>query len=183
MELNEQILDTAIGLFRENGLKWTVQDIAGRMHIAKKTIYHIYPSKEDLLTALVDYGFDAIQKQKRAILEQDMDIAQKLREVMIAMPDTYRILDFRQLKELSRYPAAGAALEKRLKADWDPVIELICRGQQEGRFRNFSIPVLRIMVTSSIEAFLSGDVLREENILYSEALEYLMDIIMKGIEK
>lgn len=182
MELYELILNTAVDLFQEQGLKFTVQDIAGRMHIAKKTIYHIYPSKEALLTAIVHYGFDQIQKGKQEILSRDMDLVEKLRTVMIAMPDSYQILDFRKLQELNRYPEVAEQVRIRLKSDWDPIIELIREGQQQGRLRNISIPVLRLMVTASIEEFLSSDMLRKENILYREALESMMDIIMKGIE-
>ena len=182
MELYERILNTAVDLFQEQGLKFTVQDIAGRMHIAKKTIYHIYPSKEALLTALVHYGFDQIQRGKQEILSRDLDLVEKLRTVMIAMPDSYQILDFRKLQELNRYPEVAEQVRIRLKSDWDPIIALIEEGQRQGRLRDISIPVLRLMVTSTIESFLSTDMLREENILYREALESMMDIIMKGIE-
>lgn len=182
MELYEQILNTAIELFREQGLKFTVQDIAERMHIAKKTIYHIYPSKESLLKELVRYGFDQIQKGKQKILEQDMDLTEKLRSVMIAMPDSYQFLDFRRLRDLDKYPEVAEEVRRRLKSDWDPIVELIEEGKRQGRLRDISIPVLRMMVTSTIEGFLSSDMLEEEDILYRDALDRMMDIIMKGME-
>ena len=45
MDLREQILDTATQLFRTHGLNFTMQQVASSLHISKKTIYTVYPSK------------------------------------------------------------------------------------------------------------------------------------------
>ena len=100
------------------------------------------------------------------------------------MPDQYNYIDFRQLSSLhDKYPQANSALIRHLESDWEPVTELIEKGIREGVIRNISIPLLRIMFTASIEAFLSTDTLVRENIPYNEALAGMMDIIMRGIRE
>ena len=183
MELKERIIQTAIALFADSGLKFTMQDIAGEMHIAKKTIYHEFESKEDLLLAMLEKGFSEIQKEKQKITGSDLPLPEKLKRVMIALPEEYSVLDFRQLEGLKeKYPLAADELKKHLENNWDPVIRIIREGQEAGIFRNISVPVLRVMVTASIESFLSGGILKEEKIPYETALDEMMTIIMKGIE-
>ena len=66
--IQQDILTTTLELFNDKGLDFTMDDIAQSMHIAKKTIYRFFSSKEDLLIALLDYGFENIQKEKQKIL-------------------------------------------------------------------------------------------------------------------
>ena len=176
------IIQEATRQFQIKGLKFTMDDIAKEMHIAKKTIYQSFSSKEELMMAMLDTGFAEIHKRKKEILDSDLPLAEKLAAVMIAMPDRYDILDFRKLSGLAQgYPTVSEHLKAHLESDWGPVIELMEEGIRTGRLRQISIPIVKLMFTASVEAFLSGDTLTNEKISYSEALEELIGIIMKGI--
>ena len=63
------------------------------------------------------------------------------------------------------------------------VIRLLEEGVAQHRIRPVSIPILRTMFTSSLESFLSSEMLTEEHISYNDALEEMMDIIMNGIKE
>ena len=52
MELKERIVAAAIRLYFRRSLHFTMQEVAQSMHISKKTIYTVYPSKEALLLAV-----------------------------------------------------------------------------------------------------------------------------------
>ena len=184
VEIRNKIIEEAIHIFHAEGLKFTMQEVAASLHISKKTIYAYFESKEELLIAMLDTGFASIHEGKRKILESDLPTADKIAAVMIAMPDKYNYIDFRQLSSLhDKYPLANSALIRHLESDWEPVTELIEKGIWEGVIRNISIPLLRVMFTASIEAFLSTDTLVRENIPYNEALNGMMDIIMRGIRE
>ena len=184
MELKQAIIDTAISMFAREGLHFTMQDIAAEMHIAKKTIYTVFPSKESLLCAMLDEGFSSIHADKKKILESDLDLIEKIRRVMIAMPDQYQLIDFRRLNDLrEKYPAAHERLIQHLEEDWDPVIRLLETAEEEGLIRNISIPLFRMIFTSSLESFLFTDTLSREKISYQQALQELMDILISGIRK
>ena len=73
-EHNEQrtrLRAVGMELFRRDGLRFTMQQAAAMMHISKKTIYAVYPSKEALLLDMVD---------------GPGTLAEKLRAVIIALP-------------------------------------------------------------------------------------------------
>lgn len=183
MNDQKKIIEMAEKLFVQNGLNFTLDDIAKELHIAKKTIYKSYSSKEELLNAMVDNGFSKIQENKQKILKSEIPYLKKLRAMMIGMPDSYTLFDFRELETLyDKYPNVYMNLQSHLESDWQPVIELIEEGIEKGKLNEISIPILKIIITSTIESFLSTTNLKENKISYNDALNQMMDIIMKGIE-
>ena len=132
MEQKDIIIECAIRCFEKQGLHFTMQDIASELHIAKKTIYALFPGKDILLCAMLEKGYVGIHADKRRILDSDLMTLDKIREVMIAMPAQYQLIDFRQLKLLEeKYPVVYEKLIGYLEAGWEPVIELIEKQPQE----------------------------------------------------
>ncbi|MBQ9327606.1 MAG: TetR/AcrR family transcriptional regulator [Solobacterium sp.] len=180
--LQNEILNTSIELFRTKGLKFTMLEVANAMHVAKKTIYKLYPSKEDLLMDMVVTGFARIQESKREILNSDLPMKEKISRVLIAMPDEYATLDFRNLKGIEiKYPEVWKAISQNLDSEWEPIYELLEEGMRLGVVRKISLPVLKQIVTSSIDSFLYTDGLKRSGILYQDALHALVEILMKGV--
>ncbi len=175
------ILNSALHLYQQKGLHFTMQDICDDMHVAKKTIYKQYASKEDMLVDLVESAFEEIQACKKEIIESDLSTAEKIRRVVIALPEQYLTLDFRGLEDAKeKYPRLAKCLKHNLTANWDPTIDLLRQGAEEGVIRDINIPVFRMMVTGSIEAFLEEG---SAAVTYQQALQDMMDILMEGICK
>lgn len=184
MTLEEKILQTAEELFIKMGLSFTLDDIAKQLHIAKKTIYKCFASKEELMIVMLDNGFRKIQDKKKEILGSDLPYLEKLRKIMIGMPDSYAVFDFRELETLHvKYPLVYQHLQNHLESNWQPVIDLLEQGRKNGTLNDFSVPILKMIITSTLESFLSTNVLKEQNISYNDALNKMMDIIIKGIVK
>ena len=181
--LRERIMEEAIDQFNKKGLKFTMDDVAGGLSVSKKTLYKVFSDKEALFFAMVDYCFDAIKESEQAILnDTGMDIVEKIRKIIIVLPQRYKTIDFRQLYSLKeKFPSIYAKLERRLESDWEPTLILLEQGIKEGRIRPHSTTILRAMVEGTIEHFLSRNILLKENISYPEALEKMMDILMEGI--
>lgn len=182
MDLREQIICAAIGVFSEKGLKFTMQDTSAAMHISKKTIYTEFPSKEELLLGMLDYGYGRIRESKQAVLQSDLPMKEKLRKVMIAMPEDYLLLDFRKLSGLKdKYPEVNKRLISNLENGWEPVIRLLEEGIARGVFRPVNPAILKATFSAAVGSFLGGEELKAEGIGYADALEQLMDILMEGI--
>jgi len=181
MELREQLVAAATALFQTEGLRFTMQELADALHISKKTIYTVYPSKEELLLDMVDSLFADIHRTKGELIAAPGPIEERIRTVIVALPEQYQTLDFRMLDELEeKYPAAARRVREHLESNWEPTIDLLNEGIAEGRIRPVPIPVLRQMITASIECFLAGG---RDGVSYAETLEAMIDIIMNGIRK
>ena len=96
-ELCTRLRAVGMELFRREGLRFTMQQAAAMMHISKKTIYAVYPSKEALLLDMVDDAFTRIHARKQRILDGPGTLAEKLRAVIIALPEEYTALDLQQM--------------------------------------------------------------------------------------
>lgn len=181
MDLRQRIIGAAATLFQVEGLQFTMQKVADALHISKKTIYTVYPSKEALLVDMVDALFSDIHREKRERMAAPVPIEERIRSVMVALPEQYRALDFRLLGELDeKYPAVARRVREHLETNWEPTIALLEEGVASGRIRPVSIPVLRQMITASIEGFLAGG---ENGDSYTDTLAAMMDIIMNGIRR
>lgn len=182
-DIRSAVLKEATLQFEKKGLKFTIQDIADQLHIAKKTIYHLFPSKEDLMIAMIEDGFEKIQKEKEKIIQSSLPADKKLRKVLIAFPSVYRQIDFGKLDGLDRYPTVAECLNRNLEQNWEPILSLMREGIEEGVFRKVDLTVFRLMITASFEKFLSRDGLEKEGIHYQTGLEHMVDIVMGGVQK
>ena len=97
IELCTRLRAVGMELFRRDGLRFTMQQAAAMMHISKKTIYGVYPSKEALLLDMLDDAFTRIHARKQRILDGPGTLAEKLRAVIIALPEEYTALDLQQM--------------------------------------------------------------------------------------
>ena len=152
----------AMDLFRQEGLRFTMQQLAQRLHISKKTLYTRYASKEELLLDMIDDAFGAIHARKRAILAENLPLEEKLRRVIIALPEEY-----------------AATNLCRLEAGWEPTLALLEETRQAGLLRDVPFDILRTMITGSIEAFLRDESLTAQE--YANALETMIDIFLEGV--
>lgn len=184
-ELRKKIIAKAMKLFAQKGLSFTMQELAKSMHISKKTIYVYYQSKEQLLSDMVDDAFVSIHEKKNMILESDEDILIKLHKVIIALPDDYSALDLTQLKELEeKYPAVALKVHEHLNTGWEPTLKLLQEAMDTGVIRQVSLPVVKAMVSASIETFMSDrTIMKESRMTYTEILEEMISILLEGLVK
>lgn len=183
MELKERILEAVLEEFNEKGIKFTMDDIAGRLGISKRTLYETVRDKEALLLEAVDYVFNAIKESEQEIAEdQALDTLEKLKRILIVLPRKYKSVDFRRLYDLkSRHPRIFAEIENRLETQWEATFDILNQAIDEGRVKRISLPVFQAVVSGTIEYYLSRRVLLDCQLSYDEALNQMLEIIMNGI--
>ncbi len=179
----ETILEATIKIFYEKGLKFTMNDIALRVGMSKRTIYMVFADKESLFYAMVDYCFDKIKDSEQKVLMDDtLDTVGKLRAILAVLPEGYRDIDFRKLYVLKdKYPKIYQRVEERLENGWENTIALIEQGIAEGVVRPVNIAIYKVMLEATIEQFFQRDILISNQISYAEALDEVVDILVDGI--
>lgn len=177
------ILTGTLQAFNRKGIKFTMDDVAKELSISKKTIYTVFPDKETMFLAMVDFLFDGIKKSEEAVCnDSSLDTLQKIRLILGVMPESYRNVDFRQLYTLkSKYPVIYRHVEERLETGWENTIALLEQGMQEGVIRPVNISIVKLMLEASIEQFFQRDILLQNNITYVDALAEVVNIIVDGI--
>ena len=132
----EEILDAAHTLFTTKGFQpTTMEDILGIVGIAKGTLYYHFPSKEQILKALVLRIVHQVEQQAREIATSSAPAADKLAAIMSAM----RLVDT-ETKLVDQFHAPGNAEFHLLSITamiehLTPVLaEVITQGVSEGTF-------------------------------------------------
>ena len=133
--LKTKILDTAMMLFKKNGIKAVkMDDIANYLSISKRTLYEIYDNKEDLLLEGVKNDVAMRRKNMEEFRQSNNDVLQvilhfyqvKLIEIGSVNPDYY--LDMRKYKKVIDY-FEGNKVEQKKAAEI-----IFRRGVDEGYF-------------------------------------------------
>lgn len=184
MNQKEEILKATLQVFNDKGLKFTMDDIAERMKISKKTLYKVFDDKEALFLAMVDYMFDTIKESERKVVEdENLSTAEKIHKVLGVLPEGYKDVDLRQLYLLKeKYPKIYKQVELRLETGWETTIELIEQGMAEGCIQQIRIPILKMMLEASVEQFFQRDILVQNKVSYQDALDEVVNILMEGIK-
>ena len=132
----EEILDAAHTLFTTKGFQpTTMEDILRIVGIAKGTLYYHFPSKEQILKALVLRIVHQVEQQAREIATSSAPAADKLAAIMSAM----RLVDT-ETKLVDQFHAPGNAEFHLLSITamiehLTPVLaEVITQGVSEGTF-------------------------------------------------
>ena len=181
--LKERIMDATVFEVNEKGLTFTMDDVARRLKISKKTIYTVFRDKETLCMETVDYCFAEIKKAEQEIAgSTELSIQEKIKKIIVALPERYREIDFHKLQGgREKYPRVYKRMVEKLHGGWETTIALLKEGISCGELKPFPIPVFRCMVESTIEAFLESDTLSNVGCSYEEALEDMVAILWEGI--
>ncbi len=81
----EGIIEAAARIFSEKGYHAaSMQDIADAVHLQKASLYHHFPSKQEILVEILDHALDIINERLEAVLAQSLSTDEKLRQAMIS---------------------------------------------------------------------------------------------------
>ena len=181
--MRERILEGALDVYRAKGAKFTMDDLAAALSMSKKTIYTIFPDKKTLLMNMVDYTFDCIKEAKQEQLNRGgQSVVDRFRAILSVMPEQFAGLDFSQIYSMKdRYPECYERIAERLESDWELTIATLREGIRSGDFRPVDEVIFQMMYESALERFLNGSELRDNEILYVDALSEMVDILVDGI--
>ena len=183
MELKERIMEGAVTCFQEKGIKFTMDDLAEKLGMSKKTIYTVVEGKDELLIEMVEHVFGSIKESEEEVLwSEDLNTVEKIRRILAVFPEAYKDINFQGVFELrDKYPEIYEVVEERLETGWESTITLLEQGMAEGVIRQISIPIFKMMYEASLEQFFMRDILQRNKITYQDALQEVVEIMVDGI--
>jgi AcrR family transcriptional regulator len=182
-DTKRKVLRAVIDLFNEYGLKFTMNSLARKLGMSKKTLYVLFDSKEDLLNQMVDSCFASVKESEAKVLAApDLDTPGRIRALLGAFPEQLQGVNLENLYVLREtYPKIYTRVEQYLESGWEPTIRLLEQGIAEGCVRPFSIPLLKMMYESALEQFFRRDILKKNAMTYREGLQEVTDLLVDGI--
>lgn len=104
MEANERILDKAHDLFMQFGIRSvSMDDIAGSLSISKKTIYHYFADKDELVDAIIEGEIKQMQDECSACSTQATDAVHEIFLTMERIVEQLRNMNPMVLYDLEKF--------------------------------------------------------------------------------
>jgi len=187
LETRRKILETARGLFGEQGVrKTTLDDIARRMQRTKSFVYHYFRGKDDLFAALIEVEGDAYARQLREAIDGEKGAKKRLHTYMLAR---FRIINdlggyYRAMRE--RYFEQYAFIENaRVKYDrfeTETMIGILTQGTRDGEFRSLDAEAVAHAILIAMKGF-EIEWATTDRRGFEGKLDDLLGVLFEGIVK
>lgn len=144
----------SFALYQEQGAKFTMDELASRLGISKKTLYEIVRSKEELVERALTRYFDAVEREQSAIIaDTSRSGLQKVARLLCVVPQM-PFQDYR-IRELQRaFPAGYLLLTRWLETGWERTFAVMDEAVREGTLADFDKQLFSKIYAYAIEGFM-----------------------------
>lgn len=151
----ERIIQGGEELFLQAGIKSvTMDDIAKHLGMSKKTIYHFFNDKNDLVIALVKKKLEEDECQINDIIQNSANVIEEMINMMKCSEEIFSRINPIVIHDMQKYhPNAWAEFQK-FKADVlvKTLEELLTKGIQQGFIRpDIDVRILAKMRVNQVE--------------------------------
>ena len=150
--MKEDIVKRALNDFMQYGFKtFTMDDLANKMGMSKKTLYEHFPSKQDLVDACLDYALEMSCTNVTTFIEGEGSVIENVYRNQKKVQEVFNINSDRPIWELQKYyPKTYERMEGEFaKTDALFIDKLLEKGWQEGLFRkDINVNLYKVFYTS-----------------------------------
>lgn len=181
--MKNRIIQEAIHLIKEKGFSFTTNDLAKNLGTSKRTIYQSFHSKDAIIETVIEQLISDIKLKEEEIYNNNhLSLKEKLRELLICMPEEFKIIDVRLLVELKKHHyEQWVNLNEFITKEWDFVIKIIEKGIQEGTIRKINVQLFIEMYLGTINQIYDVNSPLKSHLTMSEILDSVIDILLNGI--
>lgn len=181
--MKKQLQETVLELIVQKGLKFTMNDLAAKVGISKRTIYEHFYSKQHMIETIVDDAIEEVKLREHEIFHnQELDCKQKLAGILSIVPSGLSFGDKKLLEQMKRFaPDEWVKIDQLLQDEWQTVRQIIELGIENGEFRPLDVPSIIQLLRGASTAIFDPD-FHAYNVHYLEkVVETMVDIVMHGL--
>ncbi len=179
----ERIRIETLCLMNENGMSFTVAELAKRLAVSKRYIYEHFSSKSELVESVLDEILGDLQRQvQEIVISQQLDTIEKLNALMTTSPKALGPLSSRSIADIKRLlPGQWGNFERFFDDKWKEINKQIERGVQQQLFRPIDLSVLQQVYRGTINGLYEYQYLTRNNQTFHNAIVTMTDILLYGI--
>jgi len=182
MDIKDKIIKEALELFNEKGIKFSMDSLARKLNMAKKTIYANFPSKDELAVEVIHSIFKNIKDQEKNIMNSDLPIIDKLKKVLTLLPDNIHNFNYGRLYELrTMRPDLYSYVDDHFKSDWENTTFLFNEAITHGVIREFDMTVMRNILIGIFQSIFDPYSPIENCGDYKRTLEDMVELLLRGV--
>lgn len=180
--MKDTILAAAIEEVTLRGLRFTMQDLATRLRVSKRSIYENFSSKEELVRYMVDAILTDMSTQEQAILEAKTSCINRLEQLLTVHPYEAEMFNKNIYEDLRRFfPKQWQKVEAARQLRLQRIEQLLEAGITARELRPVNVGLISEVIKCSFDSFTSYHFLEQNKLTYKEAMESLLSIMLEGI--
>jgi len=179
--LKERIITEAFAAFTQNGIKnITMDDIANRLGISKRTLYETFTDKEDLLIACLTYQQGEMIEYSRQVLEESDNVMEVILKFYQKSIEIYHQTNRKFFEDMNKYPRVQELARVNREKNSKNTVDFFMKGVEQGLFRDdINFAVMHILVKEQINLLMNSDICNDFS--FFEVYESIMIVFMRGI--
>ena len=186
LEIKRRILDAARDEFFLHGFsRVTVDEIAGKLGMSKKTLYRFFPSKEDLVNEVARVQLEEMDRSCRSyVSDENMDFVERLKGMMTYVAMQYARVGKIVLEDLQKH---APHIWKQVSAHRSEMIQerfgkLLAEGMEKGIFRkDIDKELILLIYTNAMQNVISPEILSHIPYTAAQVFEAIIKVIFEGI--
>lgn len=181
--MREQILQATEQEIRLKGLLFTMDDLAKRIGVSKKTLYKYFASKELLISELILEIKQDIKEQQEKVLEDTISSeVEKLKALVSIVPKKKHIANPMIINQLRKsYPALYNQLIEIYHNDWEQFDLVYHKAVKDGLIESFDLNFFKEVYILSVTNLPAVESLSE--LAYEEIILKTVDMLFHGIQE
>jgi len=184
-DISSKILTTAGNLFLKYGIKSiSMDDIARELSISKKTIYHFFKDKNEIVCITTKMFLDH-QKEKFDNINMESDNAiERLYKATIYAREIFEKMNRSILFDIKKYykDAWELYLDHEKNVMYHSMVTTLEDGIKEGLFRSdIDVRILATLRSEEIKVAFDGDVFPDDDFNFQEVQYQILEHFFYGI--
>ena len=188
MDKNEQskehILEQGFETLIRDGIKFfTVEALAVRLGMSKKTIYKFFPSKEILIEKIVGYFTGMVERKLSKIVKSDIDPMEKFTNFMDFIIDKLSQVSMDRMIEVkNRFPIVWGKIEAFRISLIKDFASIFIEAQEKGYARkNLNMNIVATIYMNIINSTFQPEFFIKNNLAPGDTINLFVNIITQGM--
>jgi AcrR family transcriptional regulator len=180
--MRARILQAVVDEVKEKGIKFTMDDLAGRLGISKRTLYEHFSSKVEILETIIESTIKEFDDKTDAIIQNpDLTLLEKIKSAIIVVPKYDEFYDLQILEQMKKYyPKQWERINHSL-SEWEPLKKLLEQGIEQGLIKNQNIELLMRLIIDATNLTLDRQFIWENKITVEEAMDGIVNVLLFGM--
>ena len=182
-EIQKRIEELVSGdVFLHGFSKVTIDEVARKTGISKRTLYQIFPTKDDLLFPLLDRKIASIQQEMEEIRTSSSNISTRLKKSFYLVGKEMEVVTQTFVLDIAKhYPKPWKRIEEfrnQLVATWEQDIQL---GVEQRIFKEVHPTLFIIAFLHAARATMEREFLVNQPFSDEQAINQLVEIFFDGL--
>lgn len=180
-EIRDKVISVAGELFQKNGIKSiTMDDVAAKMGMSKRTLYETFKDKETLLRECIMKQHRFTEEYFKDMINSQMNVMEVLLNCFQRSMENIRSTNHRFFEDIKKYPDLSELLHKARELESDEAMAYFRRGVEQGLFRDdLNFVIMNTLLHEQINILIHSDICHKFSFI--EVYEVIMLTYFRGI--